>query len=467
MRGQENFERYVRSHPHHHLTLSQRPHWSRREFFQLAGAGITGAFLAGRAKADGVAQNSVTTINKAKNVIFILLTGAISNTDTFDLKVINGTTPSDFQPANVKGTLWPAGLLPKLADNLPDVAIVRSVRAWALVHSLGQTWTQIGRNPAAALGDIAPNIGSIVALEKESERRPGQVFPSFLALNAPGAVGSGFLSTKYAPFKTNPAPSGLTDVTNPDGQARLDSRWNLLHQIDDPLRLSPSPLGKAPEDMDAFYSAAKGMSYNTAVANAFGFSTADSTRYGSTAIGNACLVAKQVLAADQGTRYIEIQFGSWDMHQNIYDKTANPRGNLYYMGAQLDTAVSTLINDLKSAGLFDSTLIVMMSEFGRTTGKLNPANGRDHYPQQFAMFAGAGVKGGKIIGTTNADGSSTVDSGWSQQRDIKPEDIEATIYSAMGINWTYINYNDPFHRGFEYVPGGADGVYQPITELWS
>jgi len=60
-----------------------------------------------------------------------------------------------------------------------------------------------------------------------------------------------------------------------------------------------------------------------------------------------------------------------------------------------------------------------------------------------------------------------VDPGWSQGRDVKPEDIEATIYSAMGIDWTYVNYNDPFHRGFEYVPGGKDGVYAPINELWT
>ena len=72
---------------------------------------------------------------------------------------------------------------------LPSIAIVRSMRAWALVHSLAQTWTQIGRNPAAALGSIAPNIGSIVAIEKDPERLPSQIFPTFLALNSGGAAG--------------------------------------------------------------------------------------------------------------------------------------------------------------------------------------------------------------------------------------------------------------------------------------
>jgi uncharacterized protein (DUF1501 family) len=172
----------------------------------------------------------------------------------------------------------------------------------------------------------------------------------------------------------------------------------------------------------------------------------------------------QVLEANQGTRFIQISFGSWDMHQNIYDP--NSRSSLYPMGKQLDDGVSTLINDLKANGQFNSTLLVMVGEFGRTVGPLNPAMGRDHFLQQFCVFAGAGVKGGRTIGSTRADGSATSDPGWSQNRDIRPEDLEATIYSAVGIDWTYINYNDPFHRGFEYVPGGSVGLHSPINELW-
>jgi uncharacterized protein (DUF1501 family) len=203
------------------------------------------------------------------------------------------------------------------------------------------------------------------------------------------------------------------------------------------------------------------------VNSAFGYSAGDSTRYGASGIGNSCLVAKQILAANQGTRYIEIMYGGWDMHNNIYDKSVNAKGNLYAISKPLDDAVAALLTDLKSTGLLNETLVVMGGEFGRTTGKLNPANGRDHWPQQFMMFAGAGIKGGRVIGSTNSDGSATADPGWSQARDVKPEDVEATIYDALGIDYTYVNFNDPFHRGFEYVPGGKDGVYAPIKELWS
>ena len=108
----------------------------------------------------------------------------------------------------------------------------------------------------------------------------------------------------------------------------------------------------------------------------------------------------------------------------------------------------------------------MAGEFGRTVGPLTGAKGRDHYPQQFAFFAGAGIAGGQAIGSTDSTGGNTVDYGWSRQRNIKPEDIESTIYSAMGINWTTVRHDDPLNRGFYYVPNSDQDVYGPINELW-
>jgi hypothetical protein len=86
--------------------------------------------------------------------------------------------------------------------------------------------------------------------------------------------------------------------------------------------------------------------------------------------------------------------------------------------------------------------------------------------QQFAFIAGGGTRGGKIIGTTNSDGSDVTDFGWSRDRYVRPEDIEATIYSAVGIDWTTVRYDDPFGRGFEYVPFSEQDLYGPVNELW-
>jgi len=99
-------------------------------------------------------------------------------------------------------------------------------------------------------------------------------------------------------------------------------------------------------------------------------------------------------------------------------------------------------------------------------GVFPAAAGRDHWPQQFAVFAGGGIKGGQVIGATNASGSDTADYGWSQQRYVYPEDIEATIYSAVGIDWTTVRHDDPLGRGFEYVPTTGPIHFYPVNELW-
>jgi len=462
MNEQEKFDKQFRKYPHPVATFSQKPHLSRRHFMNIAGAGVTASWLAGNMPAAPVITSTpVQMQNKAKNVIFILLAGAPSHTDTFDYKDLSGTTPTSFAPDTVNGVMFPTGLMPKLAGMMNQFAIVRSMQAWALVHSLAQTWTQIGRNPAGVLGNVSPNIGSVVAIEKNAERTPSQVFPTFLALNSAGAAGSGYFPASYAPFKVNPSNTGLKNTTNPDGQTRFNARWDFLHHLDDPLRVN-SPYGTPLDDYDLFYTAANGMMYNPTVTKAFSYATADSTAYGSTSFGNACVIAKQVLAANQGTRFIEITLGGWDMHVNIYAQNQLPT-----LAKQLDNGLSQLIADLKTDGMLDSTMIVMAGEFGRTVGKLTGAAGRDHLPQQFAFFAGAGVTGGKVIGATDPTGANTVDYGWSRQRIVKPEDIEATIYSAMGINWTTVRYDDPLGRGFYYVPNSDQDIYGPINELWS
>jgi len=462
-REQERINRDLKKFGWNYKTFFNRPHWTRRRFFEILGAGVGGAFLAERyAKADDVETSSgAVTKNTAQNVIFILLAGAPSHTDTFDLKNVAGVTPASFAPETVNGILWPTGLLPKLGSALPDIALIRSMQSHALVHSLAQTWSQIGRNPAAALGNIAPNIGSVVAIEKDKYRTPGQVFPAFLALNSGGGVGAGYLPAVYAPFRVTPSTGGIPNTTNPDGQTTFNNRWKLLHSIDDVLRIN-SPNGTPLDDYNDFYSAAEGMMYNPVVNQAFSYTAADSARYGSSGTGNACLVASQVLKANQGTRFIQITSSDgWDMHQNIYAANQLPA-----KGKILDEAVSALIGDLKTNGLFSSTLIVMVGEFGRTVGPLTAAAGRDHWPQQFAFFAGGGVKGGKVIGSTNASGSDTADYGWSQDRYVYPEDIEATIYSAVGIDWTTVRHDDPLGRGFEYVPTTGPVQFYPVNELW-
>ncbi len=468
MTGKERFEKYLERWPHPHVPFYLRPHLSRRGFLKLAAAGVSACFLPLRARAGGdvVPWAEVETRNTARNVIFVLLAGAPSHIDTFDYKHVEGVTPDSFAPETIGGVTWPAGLMPRLAERLGDIAIVRSVYSWALQHSGMQTWVQIGRNPAAALGAVAPNIGSIVAIEKEPERSVDDIFPGFLALNAKRVAGPGYLPSKFAPLKIQPEPEGLGGTEHPaeGGRVRFEERYALLESLRAASERAKA-LGRPAVDVEGFYEAARHLMYNPVVEQAFAFTEEDSERYGGTEFGNACLIAKQVLQANRGTRYIQIVFNGWDHHRDIYNP--NVAGRLPRMASALDAGLAALIEDLKGSGLWEETLLVVMGEFGRTVGGLSSQQGRDHHRQQFSVFGGAGVTGGKVIGATDPTGAYTVEPGWHRDREVRIEDIEATIYSALGITWTNVRYDDPFGRGFEYVPKSKDDVYGPIDELWA
>ncbi|MEO7918850.1 MAG: DUF1501 domain-containing protein, partial [Thermoanaerobaculia bacterium] len=412
----------------------------------------------------------VTTRGTAKNCIFIWLPGAPSQIDTFDLKE-GSWTPTDFAPTNFgSGLRFPQGLLPKTADHLGELAIVRSCLSWALVHGLAQTWTQISRNPSGATGAIAPHLGAVTALELAPHRTAADVLPSFVALNSGTSIaGSGYLPSIYSPFSVQPTANGLPSLTHPDGSARFGLRYTDLQALDATLR-GAEPLGKSGADLAGFYTQAKTLMDSPDVNALFAYTPDESTRYGGTAFGNSCLVAKKLLAGRRGARFIQVTLNGWDNHANIYAKTG---AGLYTQALQLDAALANLLTDLKAspgetAGktLLDETIVLVAGEFGRTVGSLNGQGGRDHFLRTSVVFAGGGVKGGQVIGSTDATGAHLASSGWAENRDVRPEDLAATLYSALGIDYTTVRHDDPLNRGFEYVPYAKDGVYKPIEAVF-
>lgn len=445
----------------------------RRLFFKIAATGVAGYFVS---PMEMFAQSTTTSsqaaiLNTAKNCIFILLPGAPSQIDTFDLHV-GSWTPASFTPATINGADWPSGLLPTLANQFGAgrFSLIRSCQSTALVHPLLQNWNQIARNPASATGKIAPNIGSVVALEMEPQRRSNQKLPGFLSLNGGGNLaGAGYLSGRYAPFDVTPAAGGVANLANPDGQAAFTNRYNMLLAADAALRSAPAPFGTKLEEMADYYSSGRNMMYDPAVTNAFRFGADDQLKYGNTSFGNACVTARNVLVSDLGTRYIQITLGGWDNHQNIY---AAPNGGIYGPARQLDIGLGNLIADLavlpgsNGRTKLDETLIIVKGEFGRTIGNITGQNGRDHYFVHSALVAGGGIRGGNVLGKTTADGAYVEVPGWSEERPVYSEDIAATIYSALGINYTTVRHDDPLGRGFEYIPTTTGYVGKPILELF-
>jgi len=438
-----------------------KPQLGRRMFFRHMASAVGGYFLLPTRPMETIARASSHTRGTAKNVIFILMNGAPSHSDTFDLKE-GAWTPAAFNPTSYDDIRFPQGLFPNLAEQMDSLVFARSIVAWAVAHGVGQAWVQLGRNPLAGLSRISPHIGSVVAMELGPQDDPKRVLPAFLSLNSSGSdPQQGYFPTKTAPFYVSPNGGGLGNTTHRDGQPRLETRYGLLQQMDQELRGSDD-LGPEVAENAELNVAARTLMYNSVVDNVFTYTAAERTRYGSSNFGNACIAARNLLRARLGTRFIQISIGGWDNHVNIYQTNTA----LTPAAKQFDMGLGTLIADLKSDGLLDSTLILAMGEFGRTVGPLNSQAGRDHYLQQAALFAGAGIKGGRAIGVTDALGATTIDPGWSQDRPIKPEDIEATIYSALSIDWTTVRHDDPLGRGFEYVPTTEGLQFAPIDELW-
>lgn len=441
----------------------EAPHLSRRVFFRHAASAVGGYFLL-PARPMEASRSSGTLLNRAKNVVFVMMNGGPSHIDTFDFKQ-TPSTPAAFEPEQYGDILWPRGIMPKLAESLNEALLLRSVRAWAAVHQLAQSWMQIGRNPTSAMAKIAPHIGSVVSLELTDTNA---VLPAFLSLNAGSGPGPGYLPSDHAPFYVSPRGAGLPNTRHPDGEETFARRFQLMRDLaaGEDLDLEFGPI--AP-DIASYNLSARRLMYNGDVDRVFTFSADERNAYGNSNFGSACIAARNLIRGNLGTRFIQITIGGWDNHAGIYTGAFNPT-NANSLIRQFDAGLGALLADLKNEGLLSQTLVVAMGEFGRTVrgpqGSLNAQAGRDHFLQQAVFMAGAGIPGGRVMGKTDAEGAETLETGWSGERLIRVEDLQATIYSALGIDWTTVRYDNPTGRGFEYVPIDNRYDYRPVPEIW-
>jgi Protein of unknown function (DUF1501) len=443
--------------------------FSRRRFLRVTGTGIVASYFAPVLSArllESASSVGPTLRNTARNCIFIFLAGAPSHIDTWDLKE-GPWTPADFAPAAFGPVRFPQGLMPNVAKQLDKIAIIRSGLSWAALHPLAQEWAQIARNPAGPTGAIAPHIGAVVALEAQAAAQPGDILPGFVSMNQVMA-GSGYLSARYAPFAVTPAASGVAALTHPAGAARFDDLWNLIQQIDGDRQTGQ--MGRNANDMASFYEQSKILVDSPDVNRLFTFASEEYTRYGATNFGASLIIARNLVGARLGTRFVQVTLGGWDHHTNIYGKSGT---SLFTQMKIFDPGYAALLADLAATPgstpgktLLDETMVVVLGEFGRTVGPLTVQGGRDHFLRMSMAFAGGGVRGGTVIGSTDDTGANAKEFGWAANRDVRPEDVTSTIYSALGIDYTTVRHDDPLNRGFEYVPLAKDGTYGPVNELF-
>ncbi len=436
-------------------------HSRRRFIFSAAGAG---AFLGATRRGEGSDNlRAADTRNTARRCIFIQLTGAPSQLDTFDPKA-GAWNPDDINIVQLgRNMAISRTIYPKLSNLGKDLLFLNSVNSWELAHERGQFYMQTAHPMNPAFQAESPHLGAVICHEKGKTG----AMPPFLALNSGIMQGAKFLGGVLEPFAVSPSPGGLSTLEHNyyggQSQQRFEEKFKLLTSLDASLRRDPASNRIA--DHAAFMDSARQLMYSPSVTKTFQFTTEESQRYGNSAVGNACLVARNAIRAKEGVHYVHIQHGGWDMHFSMHDRGYN--GSIYQVGGQLDAALGALIDDLRASGDLDSTLIVAMGEFGRTPGDLNLSRGRDHYRNAMsALMVGGGVKGGRAIGVTDREGGAVLEPGWSGDRPIYPEDIACTIYSALGINWTRSISDTPSGRRFEYIPYADQDKYKPVEEVF-
>lgn len=435
---------------------------TRRHF--LFGA-ASASLLTAHADAEVTSLRGATPRGSARACIFINLNGAASQMDTFDPK--DGVwNPRDADIRDYSGGLrLSRRYFPKLSTQTNDLLVLRSCASWEAAHERGQFYMQTAHSQNPALAAEMPHIGAVIAREKGANG----LIPPFLAFNQPSLQGATFLGGLFQPMMPPANRAGIGTLTHnyfgtaQQSEARFENRFSLLKDLDEPLRRAPFNPDMAA--YGSYYDRAKSMMYNQAVDAVFKFDATDEGRYGNTSVGRSLIVARNAVRAKNGATFINVTQGGWDTHVGQFDISQGT--TIYSLTNDLDRAVGSLVEDLKASGDFDSTLIVMMGEFGRTPGVLNSRAGRDHYRNVMSVaMMGGGVKGGRALGSTDPTSANIADPGWSANRAIYVEDITATIYSALGVDWTKSINDTPSGRRFDYLVQSAELNFRPVEEVF-
>lgn len=455
-------------------------HLNRRELLRIGGLSLIGGFAGAFRPYNVFAQQRARPFATARQVLFINLEGGMSQVDSLDARE-GPWTPNYFEIRKYGDLHLPSGIFKNLPTILDKITVVRSMAAWDPVHGRAQYYVQSGHPLNLALAKEVPAIGAVVCHELANQRKPTDSLPPYIAMNMAGnqagLINQGFLSAEFGPLSLA-VGDGPPDLAPQKGMAdTMNRRWQRLQNLDGALRSGQPGQERAFVDYHDYYRGAWSIMNDPRVPKTFNIEPDEKKRYGSSAIGNSLLLARNLFQADAGTRFILANHGGWDHHGDIYKEKSR---NHPVLMRELDAAYTALIQDLDKTPskhtpgktLLDETLVVCISEFGRTPGAISETRqGREHHIHAHCgMFAGGGIHRGVVIGKTDAPGATVSESGWEQKRPIYMEDIAATIYSALGIDWTKTIETTPSGRAFHYVEPASGTTYmkfQPIRELFA
>jgi hypothetical protein len=402
---------------------------------------------------------------RAKSCIFLFMEGGPSHIDTFDPKpklneLAGRPLPPSFKPVitpmgegdspllaskrkwkqHGQGGLWVSDWLPHLAGCADDLAVIRSCWSNGLNHVGGVCQMNTGSILAGR-----PSLGSWVSygLGSENQNLPGYVVlldnPGGVVAGGPRNWGAGFMPATYQGTRLGAASEVIPNLATPKqiSEDRQRDKVEFLHRLN-ARHAAPRPDQTELDARIRAYELAFRMQAEAPEAvDLAGESDATKALYGldqkeTGAFGRNCLLARRLV--ERGVRFVQLYHGAgarWDAHSGIEKNHAD-------LCRAMDQPVAALLTDLKRRGLLDETLVVWGGEFGRTPMS-EKGDGRDHNPYGFTMWmAGAGIQGGRTIGTTDEVGLHAIEDR------LHVHDLHASILALMGVDHTKMVY---LHKG--------------------
>ena len=410
--------------------LSDCEKFHRRDVLQVGALSLLGltmskyeALADTTKKSGGMTKGSGT----ADSAILIWLAGGPSHLDTFD--------PKPEAPIEIRGNfnaintnvsgIQLAEPLKKTAAIMDKLAVVRSVTSPTAAHEIGTHYMLTGFLPLP--GFAVPSYGAVAS----NLLGPRSALPPYISIQQPGSeMGAGFLGASLNPFCPGGDPANpnfsVRDLNPPAKmtQDKMERRRALRDVVDNAFRQHEKGSDTA-RAVDSFYNRAYSLLSSSEARAAFDLKAETEelkNAYGRNNFGQSLLLSRRLVEA--GVRFTTVTLGGWDNHNNIFHALGD--GHL----PSFDQSFSTFIADMDKRGLLQRTLVIVMGEFGRTP-LINRDGGRDHYSRVFSMMlAGGGIKGGTVVGASDSKGMEPA------ADPVRPEDIAATIYHCLGIDYT-------------------------------
>ncbi len=393
---------------------------TRRDFLRTS-ATVGGVLVASNFITPSLRAQETAAKSKIKSVILMFMEGGPSQLETFDCKPGKKTAaPYKVLETDVPG-FTPCEHLPNIAKSAKDLLLIKSMSSREGNHSRASYLMRTGYIPNPTLKH--PSLGSIIAHEMG---KPDTELPNFVKLRG-SPFSAGYLGVDYNPFVINKPGAKIENLDYAKGvdKERMDRRMKLVKEMEKDFAKDHGD--EATEAHKAMYEKARRL-MDSPLRNKFYLEDEKPEvrkEYGEGQFADSCIIARRLV--ETGVPAIEIVLGGWDTHDDGFKRVAD-------LCKQIDQPWAALIKDLKRRGLYDSTLIVWMGEFGRTP-QVTPTEGRGHWPNNFcAVLGGGGTKTAQVIGETDETGMNRDMSGKSTLKDpVAPMDLYATMAAMM--NW--------------------------------